>query len=141
MLKVGWKCIFDTDKDPNWVGSFGSARYTWRYVATLDKMVSVAKDFTIKDLRGLFIEANLLDKRSIIGAKQSYDIGKEKVHLSFTVEVIGDSDIYLTISNLSTFNVRLGGRLNIIQRMEASSISDRILLRLGKFQVNNGLTT
>lgn len=106
-----------------------------------DKMVSVAKDFTIKDLRGLFIEANLLDKRSIIGAKQSYDIGKEKVHLSFTVEVIGDSDIYLTISNLSTFNVRLGGRLNIIQRMEASSISDRILLRLGKFQVNNGLTT
>ena len=21
--------------DPNWVGSFGSARYTWRYVATL----------------------------------------------------------------------------------------------------------
>ena len=62
-------------------------------------MVSVAKDFTIKDLRGLFIEANLLDKRSIIGAKQSYDIGKEKVHLSFTVEVIGDSDIYQTISN------------------------------------------
>ena len=23
------------DTDPNWVGSFGSARYTWRYVATL----------------------------------------------------------------------------------------------------------
>ena len=28
-------CISEPDTDPNWVGSFGSARYTWRYVATL----------------------------------------------------------------------------------------------------------
>ena len=25
-----WKCILDTDTDPNWVGSFGSDCYTWR---------------------------------------------------------------------------------------------------------------
>ena len=30
------KCyIFEPDTDLNWVGSFGAARYTWRYVATL----------------------------------------------------------------------------------------------------------
>ena len=29
-------CIPEPDADPNWVGSFGSARYTWQYVATLE---------------------------------------------------------------------------------------------------------
>ena len=28
-------CISEPDSDPNWVGSFGSARYMWRYIATL----------------------------------------------------------------------------------------------------------
>ena len=28
-------CVSEPDAHPNWVGSFGSARYTWRYVTTL----------------------------------------------------------------------------------------------------------
>ena len=37
----GKLCISKPDKDPNWVGSFGLARYMWRYVATLPTWIPI----------------------------------------------------------------------------------------------------
>ena len=49
-------CISEPDTEPNWVGSFGSARYSRRYVATLQMFANLHGEDGLRKVPGPQVE-------------------------------------------------------------------------------------
>lgn len=88
----------------------------------------------IPNFKCWFNSARFFNEKFAKNWTKTFTVGTKKVSLRIVTEVDGEIDgrLSITICNYSTFDVCFGGTMKATLQMEASNITERILLRLGR---------